>query len=100
MEERALRFGVIGLNFGRQHARALVNMEDVELVAIASPHDAGLPGGLKGYAAKYGVKAYHDGLELLQKEKLDAACIVTMPKGREPMLEYAVKNKIALFVLK
>jgi hypothetical protein len=29
MEERALRFGVIGLNFGRQHVRTLANMEDV-----------------------------------------------------------------------
>jgi predicted dehydrogenase len=100
LKDKALRFGVVGMNFGRQLVRTLANMEEADLVAIASPHDAGLPGGLTGYAAKYNARAYKNGLEMLQKETLDAVCIATMPKGREPMLEHAVKNKIALFVEK
>ena len=100
MQTAALRFGVIGLNFGRQIVRTLANMEEVQLVALAHPRDDGLPGGLAGYAAKYGAHAYRDGLEMLHKEHLDAVCVCIMPGRREAILEHAVKHHIALFVEK
>lgn len=100
MSEKRLRFGVIGLNFGRQIVRTLANLEDVELAAMASRGDAGLPGGLDGYAATYGATPYRDGVEMLQKERLDAVCVCTAPGGRAGLLEYAVKHGIALFVEK
>ena len=100
MQDAALRFGVIGLNFGRQIVRTLANMEDVELVALAHPRDDGLPGGLDGYAAKYGARPYRDGLEMLHKEHLDAVCLCIMPGRRQAILEHAVQHKIALLVEK
>ena len=100
MAEKVLRFGVIGLNFGREIVRTLANMEAVQIVALAHRHDQGLPGGLEGFAAKYGAKAYRDGLEMLQKEALDAVCVCTMPGRREMILQYAVEHRIGLFVEK
>lgn len=100
MTEKALRFGVIGLGFGRQHVRTLANMEEVELVAVADRGDARLPGGLEGYAAKYRAKAYRDGLEMMRNEALDAVCVCTPPAARGELIDYAVRNGVALFVEK
>ena len=100
MPRKAIRFGVIGLNFGQQIVRTLANIEEAQLVAIAHRHDDHLPGGLEDYAAKYEAAAYRDGSEMLEKEKLDAVCICTLPKGREDLLTRAVEKKIALFVEK
>ena len=54
-----IRIGVIGLGFGRFHVRTLANMEEAELVAVADANPD-LPGGLEGYAAGYGAKAYRE----------------------------------------
>jgi predicted dehydrogenase len=89
-----VRIGVIGLKFGYFHVQTLLTMPDVELVAVADRSaDA-------SYASRYGVKSYKDGLELLQKEKLDAVSICTSPKHREVLIDYAAKNNIAMFIEK
>ena len=71
-----IRIGVIGLNFGQHHVRTLANMDDAQLVAIADLTSDSLDAA----AAKYGAKAYRDGLEMMEREKLDAVSICTSPK--------------------
>jgi predicted dehydrogenase len=89
-----VRIGVIGLKFGYFHVQTLLTMPDVELVAVADRSaDA-------SYVSRYGVKSYKDGLELLQQEKLDAVSICISPKQREPLIEYAATNNIAMFIEK
>jgi predicted dehydrogenase len=90
----SLRMGVIGLRFGYHHVQTLLTMTDVELVAVADRSAD------TSYVSKYGVKTYQDGLELLQQEKLDAVSICTSPKHREPLIEYAAKNNVAMFIEK
>jgi predicted dehydrogenase len=89
-----LRMGVIGLKFGYFHVQTLLTMSDIELVAVADRSAD------TTYVARYGVKIYKDGLELLQSEKLDAVSICTSPKHREPLIDYAAKNNIAMFIEK
>lgn len=43
-----VRIGVVGLCFGQQHVRTLVNMMDAELVAVAD-RSSDLSGGLEGW---------------------------------------------------
>ena len=90
----SIRMGVIGLKFGYFHVQTLLTMNDIELVAVADRSaDA-------SYVSRYGVKTYQDGLEMLQKEKLDAVSICTSPKHRPPLIEYAAKHNIAMFIEK
>ena len=94
-----IRIGVIGLGFGQHHVRTLANMADAELVAVAdlNPQAAG---GLEAFAAKYGAKAYLDGLEMLEQEALDAVSICTSPKYRAPLIECAARRGLPVFVEK
>jgi predicted dehydrogenase len=89
-----IRIGVIGLKFGYFHVQTLMTMNDIELVAVADRSAD------TSYISRYGVKTYKDGLELLQKENLDAVSICTSPKHRKPLIEYAAKNNIAMFIEK
>ena len=74
-----LRFAVIGLGFGYHHVRTLRGLADAELVAVAD-RNPDLDRGL--YEQTYGATVYRDGLELLDKEDLDALIISTSPKTR------------------
>jgi predicted dehydrogenase len=91
-----LRIGVIGLNFGQYHVRTLANMDDVTLVAIADLTSI----NLDAYAAKYGVKAYRDGIEMMEREHLDAVSICTSPKYRAPLILCAAEKNIPMFIEK
>jgi predicted dehydrogenase len=99
-----IRIGVIGLRFGRHHVRTLANMEDVQVVAVADrnpdPALRGAPGGLEAYAASYGATAYHDGLEMIEREELDAVSICTAPRSRAPLIEAAADAGLPMFVEK
>jgi predicted dehydrogenase len=94
-----IRMGVIGLRFGQHHVRTLINMEGVRLVAVAD-RNPDLPGGLDLYAGRYGARAYRDGIEMMEREKLDAVSIATAPRGRAPLIEHAARTGIAMFVEK
>ena len=92
-----LRFAVIGLGFGYHHVRTLRGLPDAELVAVAD-RNPDLDRGL--YEQTYGATVYRDGLELLDKETLDALVISTSPKTRGALIEKAAQKNVALFVEK
>ena len=93
------RIGVIGLGFGQHHVRTLANMPEAELVAVADRHPD-LPAGLEGFAAAYGAAAYRDGIEMIEREELDAVSICTSPRTRAPLLEAAAEAGLPIFVEK
>jgi len=94
-----IRIGVIGLGFGQHHVRTLINMQGVRLVAVADRSPT-VPGGLEAYATRYGAVAYRDGIEMMEREELDAVSISISPRGRGPLIEHAARNGIAMFVEK
>jgi predicted dehydrogenase len=94
-----IRIGVIGLKFGQHHVRTLANMEDAHLVAMAD-NAPDVPGGLETYAAHYGATAYRDGLEMLDRQPLDAVSLCVSPVYREKLIESAASKGIALLVEK
>ncbi|NJN82713.1 MAG: Gfo/Idh/MocA family oxidoreductase [Caldilineaceae bacterium] len=94
-----IRIGVIGLRFGQQHVRTLVNMPDAHLVAVADRNPA-VPGGLESYAASYGVSAYRDAAEMVEHESLDALCISTAPRSRHELIELGASKGLPMFVEK
>lgn len=94
-----IRIGVIGLKFGHYHVQTLANMPEFELVSVAS-READYPGGVDEYAARYGVRPYTDGMEMLAHEQLEAVSLCISPRRREPLLVHASKHNIALFVEK
>jgi len=91
-----IKIGVIGLGFGQQHVRTLANMPEAELVAVAD-RNPDLPGGLEGYAAAYGAAAYRDGVEMIEREELDAVSICTSPRTRAPLIEAAAEAGLPIF---
>ena len=94
-----IRLGVVGLGFGRYHVRTLACMDDAHLVAVADKAGE-VPGGLTGYAARYGAAGYEDGRAMLEHEQLDAVVIATSPRYRAEIMEAAASRGIAMFVEK
>lgn len=94
-----IRIGVVGLRFGQQHVRTLVNMAEAALVAVADRNPK-TPGGLAAYAQQYGVKTYQDGVEMIEQETLDAVSLSTPPRGRETLIEAAARKGIPIFIEK
>lgn len=94
-----IRIGVVGLGFGRHHVRTLANIEDADLVAVADQYPD-VPGGLEGYAATYGARAYRDGVAMIEEENLDAVSLCVSPRYRAPLIEAAAHKGVALFIEK
>ncbi len=92
----AIRIGVIGLGFGQYHVKTLVNLEGVRLVSVADQ----LHPDPDGYSQKYGVRTYQDGLEMLDKEKLDAVSLCVSPRWRLPLVQKAVQLGIPMYIEK
>jgi predicted dehydrogenase len=93
-----IRIGVVGLGFGQHHVRTLANMPQAKLAAVAdrSPNP-NLAGGLEGFAAAYGAAAYRDGVEMIEREELDAVSICTSPRSRGALLEAAAVAGLPVF---
>jgi myo-inositol 2-dehydrogenase / D-chiro-inositol 1-dehydrogenase len=94
-----IRIGVIGLRFGQYHVRTLANMADARLVAIAD-RNPDLPGGLEVYARQYGATAYRDGIEMMEREQLDAVSLCVAPGGRAALIEHAARKSLPMFIEK
>jgi predicted dehydrogenase len=76
---RRLRVGIIGLGFGMRHASALAQVPEAEIVAMADPAPNRLGTTIEEFGLHYGAKAYADGLEMIERERLDAVSICTNP---------------------
>lgn len=95
-----VRLGVVGLQFGRYLIRTIVDLDRAELVAVCDRSPRDLPGGLDGFAAQYGCRAYRDVETMLEIEQLDALILATSPRGRAPLIKMAAERGLALFVEK
>ena len=69
-----IRFGLVGCGvISGTHAEAIAGLPDAELVAVSDEHRT----RAEKLAAKYGVPAYTDLQEMLDREQLDAVTICT-----------------------
>ncbi|MGR7023652.1 Gfo/Idh/MocA family oxidoreductase [Geodermatophilus sp. URMC 62] len=94
---RALRVGCVGTGFiAGLHLQALAGFPDVEVVAVADvdPERAGQT------AARYGARAYDDGLALLATEDLDAVWLCVPPFAHGPLETAAIDRRLPFFVEK
>jgi myo-inositol 2-dehydrogenase / D-chiro-inositol 1-dehydrogenase len=94
-----IRIGVVGLGFGRHHVRTLANMEDAHLVAAADDRDVASDPPA-AFAAAHGAAFYDDGIEMIEREPLDAVTLCVSPRFREPLLAAALRRRVAVFVEK
>ena len=96
----ALRFGVVGLGFGRCHASTIAAEEGMELVAVSDldPESQGID--LDAYAAGKGARGYRDGLRMIDEEELDAVVLAVPPRGREKLIAAAGDRGLAIFLEK
>ena len=94
-----IRFGVIGLRFGRNLVSTLAHLDDAQLIAVAD-RSTEFPLGIEAYAARYGAKAYKDSGTMLEHEELDAIIVATSPRRRAEVIEQAAKLNLPMFVEK
>lgn len=91
-----IRVGVIGLGFGQYHVKTLATMDQVQLVAVADQFNP----NLDAYSRKYGVRVYRDGLEMLEREQLDAVTLCVSPRWRLELIQKAAEMDIPMYVEK
>ena len=73
---RRLRVACVGTGFiAGEHLRALSDLPEVDVVAVAATQ----PERADQAAARYGARAYADGLTLLEAEELDAVWLCVPP---------------------
>ena len=95
-----LRVGIVGLGIGMRHASSFALLPEVEMVAMADPAPNRLGTSVEEFCAHYGAKAYTDGMEMLEKERLDAVTICTNPKLHLPFVEAAAAKGLHIFLEK
>ncbi len=92
-----LRVACVGTGFiAGRHLAALAGFQDVEIVAVA---DADRDRA-QDVAAQYGVRAYDDGLALLQTEELNAVWLCVPPFAHGPLEDAALDRGLPFFVEK
>jgi len=94
---RKLRVGIVGLGIGIRHASSSAQVPEVEMVAMADPAPNRLGTSVEEFCAHYGAKAYTDGMEMLEKERLDAVTICTNPKLHLPLLRQRPRRVSTFF---
>ena len=92
------RVGLIGLGSVAQvcHMPAYKNINNIEVVAGAEIRKD----VLDQVSNKWGFKAYLDYEEMLDKENLDIACILTGPKAARKITEHAAEQQVNVLVEK
>jgi len=88
MLKREIKFALIGCGrIAVKHAKLLISMDDVELVAVSDNiHER-----VKGFSEKYHVKGYLDYKEMLKKEDIDVVSVLT-PSGTHAAIGVDVAN--------
>ena len=88
MSKWKIKFALIGCGrIAVKHAKLLISMDDVELVAVSDNiHEK-----VKGFSEKYHVKGYLDYKEMLKKEDIDVVSVLT-PSGTHAAIGVDVAN--------
>jgi predicted dehydrogenase len=88
MLKREIKFALIGCGrIAVKHAKLLISMDDVELVAVSDNiHER-----VKDFSEKYHVNGYHDYKEMLKKEDIDVVSVLT-PSGTHAAIGVDVAN--------
>jgi UDP-N-acetylglucosamine 3-dehydrogenase len=81
---------------GRNHARVLSEMPDVELVAVADSN----PQAAAMVARRTGARAYTDYSQLLDKERLDAVTVAVPTVGHLPIALEVIRHGINTLIEK
>jgi myo-inositol 2-dehydrogenase/D-chiro-inositol 1-dehydrogenase len=92
-----LRVACIGSGFiAGRHLAALAGFPELKIVAVADP----LVDRAEHTAARFGARAYDDGLALLAAEELDAVWLCVPPFAHGSLERAAVERGVAFFVEK
>ena len=88
MLKRKIKFALIGCGrIAVKHAKLLISMDDVELVAVSDNiHER-----VKDFSEKYHVNGYHDYKEMLKKEDIEVVSVLT-PSGTHAAIGVDVAN--------
>jgi len=88
MLKREIKFALIGCGrIAVKHAKLLISMDDVELVAVSDNiHER-----VKDFSEKYHVNGYHDYKEMLKKEDIEVVSVLT-PSGTHAAIGVDVAN--------
>jgi UDP-N-acetyl-2-amino-2-deoxyglucuronate dehydrogenase len=97
---RKVRIGIIGLGIGMRHASSFAQVPEAEIVAMADPAPNRLGTTVEEFCAHYGAKSYADGIEMMEKEKLDVVAICTNPKMHLPFVEAAARKGLHVLMEK
>jgi predicted dehydrogenase len=100
MTDRKLRIGIIGLGFGIRHASTYAQIPNAQVVALADPMPSRLGVSMEEFCAHYNATPYSDGIEMMEKEQLDAVSVCTNPGLRRLMVEAAAQRGLAVLVEK
>lgn len=88
---RSLRVGVIGLGeVAELHLEAYRDLDGIEVVAGADPRQE----RLNEIAGRWGIRGYGDYEEMLDKEKLDIACVLTPASSHAKITRDVAKHRV------
>ena len=92
-----LRVACVGSGFiAGQHLRALADLPEVQIVAVADTE----PERAAETATRYGARAYRDGSALLEAEDLDAVWLCVPPFAHGALEVAAIDRRLPFFVEK
>jgi predicted dehydrogenase len=94
------RIGIVGLKLGQWHVETIAAMPDAVVAAVAENNPANVGGDVPKYAAQIGARAYSDGVEMMEKETLDAVSLCVSPKWRGPLMAKAAEKGLPMLVEK
>ena len=98
--DRRLRIGIIGLGIGIRHASSFAQVPEAHVVAMADPAPTRLGVPPEEFCAHYGAAYYRDGLEMIEREQLDAVSICTNPGLHREQVEAAARRGLHVLVEK
>jgi predicted dehydrogenase len=88
---RKLKVGLIGLGVVSQaHLEAYRDLEPIEVVAGSDLDEE----KLLQMSSKWGIRAYLNFEEMLEKENLDIACVLTPPSSHREITEKVAEHKV------
>jgi len=90
---KSLRAAVIGLGIGRRHALVLSRMEGVELTAVADLDER----AARDMGRQLGVRSYGAGIDLVEAEELDFACLCTPPATHLELTRELARRGVHVF---